>query len=432
MPAVSTNRKLLYLALALVAAAGYVTLFYLWRINTPYQDDFNDILRFLWRFQEAMSGEERLRILLEPQGNHRTAASRLVYLLLFNLQGTIDFVSLSLAANLALPVLCLLYSLVLFKGENRALSLAVAALLILSPRAYTLLHWPMTAFHFYYLLLYAALAMMLLQCRRPWAFPVAMLMAAAASFTSAGGQTVWIVGALYLAWQALSGSRGYGALILWGLTGVILVGLVYVSSPVTSPFPEVEEAGLVHFLHFTLVLLGSAVSYGSTGLAAVTGLMLCVAFAAVLYRDYPVGLHGGHFYILLLFAFAAAIALGRSDYVHVDYALTARYSFASVHLLACLALVWLSGTYAVSGRKIAAVVLAALFLCVSTYSYYGPHYESLMNTRVQSFNKNRYRVPFREEAVMRDWVEAAVKDGLYQPPTRPLQKQFMFTRPPGD
>jgi len=432
MSVLTTHRTLLYLALVLAALSAYAVLFYPWRINVPFHDDYNDILRFLLRYQAAANLHEQIALILEPQGNHRTGASRLIYLLMLQLQGRIDFVTLSLLGNLALPVLCLVYSRLLFRSEHAALSLALAALIVLSPRAYTLLHWPMTAFHFHYLLLYGAIAIVLLQYRGALALAGAALAATAASLTSAGGQAVWIIGGLYLGYLATAAGRAYLPLVLWALTGLVVVAILYVSSSVASPFPAVDEAGLLHFAHFVLVLFGSAVSFGSVTLSAGVGFALCLLAAAVLLRDVRTGLHAGHFYILLLFALAVAIAWGRSRYFHAEYALTARYSFVSLHLVACLGLLCLSRESCLSRGQLVTLLAGALLFSISTYSYYGPQYEALMNQRIHAHNARRYGVPFRSDAQMQSWVDAAVKSGIYQPPGRPLEKHYFFTRPPGE
>jgi len=432
MSALSINRSLVYLALALLAFLAYAVLFFIWRIDVPYQDDFNDILRFLLRYQGAANFEERITLILEPQGNHRTGASRLVYLLVLHVQGTVDFVSLSVLSNFALPILCLIYSFLLFRGQQPVLALALAALIVFSPRAFTLLHWPMTAFHFYFLLLYGAMAIVLLQYRAPLAFIGAALAATAASFTSAGGQAVWIIGALYLVYLGATTSRGYFAAVLWVLTGLLMATTLYVRSSVDSPFPAVEEAGLLHFTHFVLVLLGSAGSYGSAALSAGLGFGLCCLFLAIVLRDLRFGLHAGHFYTLLLFALAAAISWGRSRYFHAEYALTARYSFVSLHLVACLLLLWLSRRPIISRPLLVALLVSALLFCIGSYRFYGPQYERLMNRRVEVHNAQRYGVPFRSDAEMQSWVDAAVQAGIYKPPGRPLARHYFFTRGQGD
>lgn len=415
----------LTLLLAVVVLSAW--LFWVFRLNAPFQDDVSDILKFLWRYGQAESWRDQLALVFEPQGNHRTAASRLVYLASSSLQDQVNFTALSSLANLGWLVLAVVYGLLFKSRLGLALAVAVAGLVMLSPQPFMLRHWPMTAFHFFYVSLYGAFSLLLLQRPTPPRLLLAMLAATAASLTGAAGVLVWPAGLAYLLWQLrFAGTARFWQPVLWAAIGALVVALSYVGHGDSTGFPQVAHAGLQHTLHYTLVLSGSALGFGSVALATVGGALLLAAFSWLLWSDRGLKLGPVHFLLLFHFTCAAAVAYGRANYSNLDYALNARYSVISLNLLACTLLLLLSRLH---GSKVRGALLAGVAAYgVAAQLVYAPVYQAHMNQRIHAFNRGYYPVFFHDKREITTFVDETVAAGLYVPPPRPQSTHRIFSQ----
>ncbi len=420
-------RALCLYLLALAAALAYSLLFFHYRLNVPYLDDMNDILDFILQFTAAPDWRDRLVALYEPQNNHRTSASRLIYLAAYHAVGTINFTLLAGLANLAWLALAGVYARLCGDRGYRSLALCLAMLVLASPRAYVLIHWPMAGSHFFYLMLCTASVMLLLQRGSRGAFAGAVLLAVVVSFVGAAGLLVWFAGACYLGCDHFLARRPRARrLLAWIVLGVAVSAIAY--QPVADiALPRVAEYGLFHSSVYFLALLGSVPGFGSSEWAVLAGLGLLFLCALRGWRDLRAGrLAGLHFMVLFLLAMAAAVAVGRADYTPLDYALISRYSIISLNLLVCLLLLYLPRWRQLQWPA----VLVALLLCLANYAVYGPAFEKEMNRRVTNFNRGNYPVYFRETAEMNRFVQGAIERGVYTPPPRPQPKHYLFSAAP--
>ena len=408
-------------ALALLAVLAYLSLFFAYRLNVPYQDDMNDILAFLMHFTGAETWAERLAAWYEPQNNHRTGASRLLYLAVYGVLGHADFTVIAALAGLAWLSLPLLYSRM--SSQPVALVLCLGWLILATPRAFTLPHWAMTASHFYYLVFLGAACFLALARPGRRRFVLAMGLATIASFVGAAGLLTWIAGGAWLGWEMLRGRRELGQLLVWLFWSVLISTLAFEPMPAVNPLPVVPEAGLWHDLQFLLVLLGSGLAFDGIAWAMACGALLlsCLSYAGLsaLATD---TLGPLHVMLALLLLMALAVVLGRADYASLDYALTARYSVISANLLLCLVLLALR-----QGPWLQAAIVLALALNLATYYFYGPQYEQLMKRRANAFNKGNYPVMFRDTAEMNQFVAEAEAAGIYRPPERPQAVARFFS-----
>jgi hypothetical protein len=406
--------------LPLLALAAYTSLFYIYRLNVPYQDDINDILEFLLRYEAATGWQDQLAELYQPHNNHRTSFSRLVYLLSSGLAGGVNFTLIAALANLAWLSLAVVYASMLEGRGARTLAFAIAMLLLATPRAYVLMQWPMSGSFFFYVLFCAAASLTLLQRCTPFSVILAMLLAVIASFCGAAGILVWVSGGAYLCylrWRYGSGS--YGFALFWLLLAQGVISVVY------EPMGAAETAlpELWHWLGYFLVLVGSALAFGSVPVAISVGLLALLLLAVFMLRDWRSGYGPLHFMAIFLLAMAAAVVIGRADYTELKYALHPRYSVVSINILIVLLL--LSLQY----RRVAGLLMpAALAFCIACYVYYGPRYENFMNRRVATFNKGDYPMVFAPTAEMNAIVAEAEAQGLYLPPPRPQRSHAIFLK----
>ena len=188
-----TPARLIYPGLAALVLLAFAVFIHGRALNMPYHDDILDVLKFVLAMRDAGSLGDQLGALFLQYNDHRTGASRLVYYLLYLLQGEVNFRSISFAANAAIPLLGLMY-IASLKDDARSSWAAfalLAALIMCQPRAYGLMLWAMSSFAFYYVCVYALLSMFLLHRSGAGFLFLAILAAWACSFTLASGQVIW-------------------------------------------------------------------------------------------------------------------------------------------------------------------------------------------------------------------------------------------------
>ena len=155
----STNGKWAYWAMAFCVMAYFIWFVYSRALNIPYQDDILDILQFLLRLTEIDAAGEWVSEFLAVYNVHRTTSSRLVYYSLYLMQGQVDFRVFTVVANLTLPLIAFCYSCMVPQRKNLSLALLIAVLLLCQPGTYELVFFPVAAFSFYSMVLYAIASM---------------------------------------------------------------------------------------------------------------------------------------------------------------------------------------------------------------------------------------------------------------------------------
>jgi hypothetical protein len=412
------------LALILLLIAIYFGFVERYAINVPLGDDIYDVLQVLTGLEQAPDLKAAADLVYAQHNDHRTLSSRLVYLASYQLTGEIDFRTLTILANLALPLFLLLF---LSMSREHPLPLVIllpAALFLLQLRAYGITFWSMAAFAYHYVFLYGFAAIYCLHRVTPLRFVAAVLLATLATYSLASGQAVWLVGLAGLLHQwLLRKSCGYGYPLLWTICALLVlwfwrVGLETPNTLLAMLANFFQSPG--HHIIYTLTLLGNAASEHSVALAAMTGFaMLAVTIVCSMgsWRNQDLRLVLCCWLIVLS---VAAVVLGRAPYSTVDYALSSRYSFPSVLMLATC---WV--TLAVSFRLRHWMVLgAAVMLAGGYYTYSWQTYpgalEPYLEKRVRNFNKGKYWAWARPMKESNGIVAEAVSLGIYQPPPRPL------------
>lgn len=423
----STPVRGVYIAAAIAVMACFAAYLLSRALNIPYQDDILDVLNFTLRFEEAQTWKQSLAILLEQHNDHRTSASRLAFYGLYQLFGEVNFRSISLVANLAVPLFCALYSLTVPRRELKWLALLLAALLLCQPQAYGLLFWSMSAFAFYNVLLYGFVSFYCLHRGGVGSLALAGLAAGAATFSLASGQLIWLVGMFSLCWQCLRwDGRPWFHLVAWLAMGALALALYYSGVP-----PRYSEEGVLasalqtplHHLAWYMVSLGSALGFSAVPLALASGALLLGLAACLLVSGIFKEFGPLHAYLLFLLGAALLVTLGRAPYSGLDYALAPRYSVASQHVLLTCLLLLLSQLRWPRGSMASSVIVLATLLCAGKYWFYTPILDEHLAWRVAEFSKGKHRVigyPLRETNAM---VVKAVKTGKYLPPQIPVSDQ---------
>ncbi len=411
----------IYILLASFAAGWYLLFLSEHMINVPYHDDILDVLGFLSRFSEAASLQERLAILFEQYNDHRTAASKVVYLLLLKVRGQIDFRELCLLANFAVPALVVLYAAVAAPGRHFGAA-AIAALLLCQPRASDFLLWPMSVLAFQGVIFYGFAALLALGQLRPWRFALAVLAGAFAMFSLSSGQLVWVAGTASLLYSFRRSERHAAVyLALWLLAGIGFIAFFHHGFHNPSPLGRLLDfavADPANHLAYFLAMLGSATAFGQLPAAILTGAALLPLLVVLSRRALRQGFGVPVFFAWYLVLGMAVITMGRAPYSLMNYALEPRYSVLSSNLMATLAVLVVS----VARRRmaVAGIVLAAVY-CVLSYRYYTPAVDAVLRDRTKAYDTGNFWVfGFPMEQTNRI-VAKAVRQGFYVPPARPLE-----------
>ena len=331
------------LCLGLVAIAAYAAFLYRHALNIPFANDIVDVLQVLLSLMSATDSDAVLEALFAQHNDHRTAATRGLYWLLWQGNGEVDFRLLTFVANSALLGLLGLYAVALRREAGLAWLLCLAALLLFQLRAYGITLWPMAAFAYFYVYLYGFASLLLLRRSGLLSFALALIFAVLATFTLASGQTLWLVGLVLLCQQCWLGRWRHPLYVLTWLLAMLLTLWAWrlgLETPNTmgNVLTHMLATPGHHLLYF-FTLLGSALSESHLGAAALAGFGMFLLLCLSTYRQRhsrDLALETLGWYIVLS---TAAMVLGRASFSEVDYALGSRYSFPSVLMLANSALI---------------------------------------------------------------------------------------------
>lgn len=395
-------------------------------INVPFADDIFDVVKVVSDVLTADDRDSAIRVLYAQHNDHRTIASRLVYLGSYGVLGELDFRVLTFLANLALPLLVLFFYLVLRGHTARYLIILPVALILFQLRAYGIMLWSMAAFAYFYVFLYGCYSLYFLHKVSPARFALAVLLAILATFTLASGQLIWLLGFVSLLYQAaVRKSASYGYLIGWSILAFLAwqlwrIGLATPNTPLAMVDRVLADPG--YYLLYTLTLMGNTVTEQSVALAAGTGGVMLVTFLALLLRptgenDLRLELCCGYVVLSII-----AMTMGRAPYSTVEYALSSRYSFPSTLLLAGLWALLASKHLKRQTATCAVAILVGCLYSLDSYRHYAAPLQHHLEKRVDNFNRGRYWSWPRPIGETNAIVNEAISQGIYTPPDRPLAR----------
>jgi len=153
----------LYGILLLLPLALYYFSVYLFAENIPLSDDFSSVLGFLGSFLSAESFSEKIKLLFSQLNEHRIVFNRLVSLLVFKVNGCMDFKLLLYAGNLLLlPAIYAVY--LSFKKKSEKVKYFLPAIIILTVPQFTgSMFWATSAVQNISCLAFSLLALVLLR-----------------------------------------------------------------------------------------------------------------------------------------------------------------------------------------------------------------------------------------------------------------------------
>jgi hypothetical protein len=182
-----------------------------------------------------------------------------------------------------------------------------------------------------------------------------------------------------------------------------------------------------HHILYTLTLLGSAVSSASVAVAAMAGfamLVMLIASTVLSFQQKDLRLEFCCWFVVLS---VMAMVFGRS-FTSVDYALSSRYSFPSVLMVAVTWVLVASRLNIQSGRAFLLITMLTGLHVIASHSMYAKALQIQLDKRVSVFNNGNYwswSIPIAES---NGAVEQAITLGIYTPPPRPLAAAEIDTR----
>jgi hypothetical protein len=419
--------KYIYGLFGVACLCSYIWLLYTRALNIPYHDDILDILGFLLDFTGSQSISEKFNSWVAPHNVHRTLVSRFVYYLVFVLDGEVNFRTLSFVANLALPILILFYCKLLKEKKSTMFFFLIAGLVLFQPRAYGVIFWPMSAFGFFYSLLYSLAALYFLSVPSSRNFSIAILFALAANYTLASGQLVWLIGFFYLLYRCIfSGEYSRSYLVVWVVIAIISVLAYHSGGDERSSFSVLfnfTADSLAHQFRYLLVLLGSGFAFGSVQVSLAIGSLFLFFLIFISCYGFRSQLPVSCFFCWLIVLSCISVAMGRGPISTLEYALMPRYSFASLNLFLAI-LVTAENYWSFNNLKLQGVLLVVLviFFCGSYYNYL-PDLNQHLEKRKRQYEVGRFWVYGRPGKVTNDLVKQSIERGIYHPPSRAEMSQ---------
>ncbi|MEH6569397.1 MAG: hypothetical protein V7709_09990 [Halioglobus sp.] len=407
-----------------ITIACYGAFLFAHAINIPFADDILDVLQVINGLVNSDDAATKADLLFAQHNDHRTLSSRLIYYLVFSLEGEVNFRSLTFVANFALVLIFALWYLSVRDHSARWLILLPVALILFQLRAYGITLWSMAAFAYFYVYLYGFASLYCLGKKGTFSFVAALVLASLATFTLASGQMVWFIGLAALLHQAVVLKRRSIVLpVLW-FVATVFVMLAW-RAGLETPNSMSHVLGLlwetpVHHLFYYFALLGSAVSESSVVAAVISGaVMVLVLAGSTVYHFRVDNLQlelFGWFICLSVFA----MVLGRAPYSDIEYALSSRYSFPSILLLSNTFLIVAYRADRRFLKLVPAVVLLALIYCFTSYRLYSVALQPYMEKRVDNFNRKNYWVFGKPKKETNPIVQESISMAVYAPPARPF------------
>jgi hypothetical protein len=214
----SNKKPLLFLALALPVAVWVIVILY-YSVNLPWYDDFDPFPDFLHKWIIGESLSERLKLLFQPNNEHRMVIGKLLTVGYYWFTGHLNFTFLHIAGALfTLGTLAVFWQAFKRSKLNGWYFLPVPFLLF-QLQYHLIFLWAICGLQHQPVVFFVVLSMFLLSGRR---FTGALLAAVCATYAMSSGIFVWPAGVAVLLLRSQ-----YKQLAAWILVGAVAVGLYF-------------------------------------------------------------------------------------------------------------------------------------------------------------------------------------------------------------
>lgn len=217
----TSSRKFLQWAtplLLIIPALCFATFVWAYAADVPWFDDIESFAGFLLQYRGASTGAEKIHLLLKPNNEHRILFAKLTTLLVYALNGTLNFRwFIGIAFLCLLGIVGVLYRL--FQSFRVPLLWFLpVTLLLLQPQFYLTSIWAITGLQHQAVVFLLMTSLYLLASGSSRRFGLAFLPQLLASFSMSNGLFGWVAGAAVLLLQ-----RKFGRLAIWLLVGVVVI-----------------------------------------------------------------------------------------------------------------------------------------------------------------------------------------------------------------
>lgn len=427
VPTLAPSARRLLIISALLAAPLWMAWYGLrWWQNVPESDEFVTVLHFLGRFDRSATLAEKIHLLLDSSNEHRTLTSRLLFIGIHGVFGSVNFAALAVLGCLFGAATVLIVALT--PKDTRArwlLGVLFSAALFNLQHFENLFSSCASIDHLLVVLLTTATLALLTRANRT-AVLGSVACGGLAIFTLVQGFAVVPAGALLLASQ-----RRWNDLAGW-LTGMTLFGLLFFAGHnATAGLSAQLTAGSAgkNIAAFWVVLTGGMPSLGQVWVAAAAGVASLAWFALLSFR----GAWRREPFLMAL-AFCALVSIGAIAAGRAGTStpmLSSRYLVQSAVFWGALVAVTLLVVSRGRGFRLGAPLAAGLVLALSAasnYRYYddAAHYSNRRTVAALHYDRTGslvglkhpiFPVPDKADGFL--WISELARIFVLRPPPSP-------------
>ncbi|MHA4742553.1 hypothetical protein [Dyadobacter sp. MSC1_007] len=214
-----TNKSIIPAIVLAVPVLLWVAVICYYSINLPWYDDFDPFPDFLNKWIGEASFSERLRLLFQPNNEHRMVIGKLVTVIYYKITGQLNFTFLHLAgACFTLGTLAIFWS-AFKKSRLNAWYFLPVPFLLFQLQYHLIFLWAICGLQHQPVVFFVCLSMFLLAGKR---FTGAAVAGVCATFAMSSGIFVWPAGIMILLVRS-----DYKRLGLWIGIAVVAVGLYF-------------------------------------------------------------------------------------------------------------------------------------------------------------------------------------------------------------
>ena len=333
---------LLYLLLILLPPIVYFVVLVVYSPNVPKADDYNDSLYFLSHFIDAGTWQDKLYYFFGQNNEHRTTTSRLIYVLMYYLHGTLNYKWLMYIGNTSIAGVAVLLACQFTSHTEKLFICCFTSVYLFHLQAWSSMFWAMTALSNYVVIFFSLISLTLLYVPRISSVLWASFFAVAASYSQGNGLLIWPVGGLFIVYLYYC-DRNFPirqVLPIWCVIGVSCIAAYFyhyqVSVPPVPIPSRLEVLSLEPWrpLWWFLGFLGSGFLFESANLhlSIVFGALLLILACGAIYtfrKTYPVLV----FFTILILCSALLATFNRFHVFDIGLCLSSHYKIYSNYLI---------------------------------------------------------------------------------------------------
>lgn len=224
--------------------------------NIPLVDDFDAILDFFIKFFQSVSLKEKLVLLFSQHNEHRLVIDRIIALLVYYINNSLDFKILIIIGNLSLLGLAVIIFQCFKQKKDKFLYFLPVVFLLFQPQYTGSIYWAISALQNLLVLLFVSLTIYFIDDKRRSFFVLAIVFAVLSAFTNGNGLFVFLIILGILMYR-----RRFHDALLW-LFVTILVFAVYFHGYIMPEHKQyyIDFSNMGQAVIYFFAFIGSSVS----------------------------------------------------------------------------------------------------------------------------------------------------------------------------